>query len=225
MRPKSLHRQSPRTGEVRIECGESLCTGRALAPARPAAHAATRSSTRTGEARFESGRKSLHRQSTLRRRTAAYDGVFFFRKTSHERGALRRRIFFFTTLAAVREATSSTHSHRQPRIRMRMSATRLQAQLRRKATNHALRHFVYLFLPPKQYGYFAAGESHRQARPQCQRITQDSRLDVKSQSYHLHDGRTSSAHVVIARRHRMVKCQHIFPEYRIVPLLRALALR
>ena len=193
MRPKSLHRQSPRTGEVRIECGQSLCTGRALAPARPAAHAATRSSTRTGEARFESGRKSLRRQSTLRRRTTAYNDVFFFfSKTPHERGALRRRIFLFTTLAAAREATSSTHSHRQPRIRMRMSATRLQAQLRRKATNHALRHFVYLFLPPKQYGYFAAGESHRQARPQCQRTTQDSRLDVESQSYHLHDGELSS---------------------------------
>jgi len=128
-----------------------------LAPARPATLAAqVLTSVRHATTAYLFFRKTSHERGAPRRCT-------FFSKTSHERGALRRRTFFFrrprtsgarydgatffsfTTLAASRETTSSTHSHRRPRIRMRTSATRLQAQLRRKATNHALRHFVYSF--------------------------------------------------------------------------------
>ena len=111
MRPKSLHRQSPRTGEVRIECGESLCTGRALAPARSASNAAkslctgralaparsasnaakvsapAEPSHRRGPHRMRP--KSLHRQSprTGEARSACGNTT----KHSHRRGPLRKR--------------------------------------------------------------------------------------------------------------------------------------
>ena len=215
----------------------------ALAPARPASKAAE--SLCTGRARY----------GGVRRRTTAYffferprtsgardDGASFFSKTSHERGALRRRIFFFRRprtsgarydgasfffrrprtsgarydgasffsddLARAGRATTAHLFFYDPRSSE--GGNELDAQS--PTTPHPHAHVCYptassttaqsdeprsstfclFFLPPKQYGYFAAGESHRQARPQCQRITQDSRLDVKSQSYHLHDGEISS---------------------------------
>jgi len=158
-----------------------------LAPARPATLAAqVLTSVRHATTAYLFFRKTSHERGAPRRCT-------FFSKTSHERGALRRRTFFFfydprsiegdNELDAQSPTTPHPHAHV---CYPTASSTTAQSDEPRSST------FCLFFLPPKQYGYFAAGESHRQARPQCQRITQDSRLDVKSQSYHLHDGEISS---------------------------------